>query len=138
WHLGHSDNANPNGFDHWNVLPGQGLYHNPLMIDKYGEKRYEGYVTDIITDQSIDWLNQRDTSRPFMLMCHHKAPHRPWEPSPKYADLYSDHDIPEPETFFDDYATRAQAAKEAKMRMEDLVPKVDLKAEVPQGLSFEE
>lgn len=140
WHLGHTPNADPNGFDYWNVLPGQGAYHDPVMIDKDGEKKYEGYVTDIITDQSIDWLNQRDTSRPFMLMCHHKAPHRPWQPSAKYADLYSDHDIPEPEhpTFFDDYATRSEAVREAHMRMEHLKPQTDLKAEVPQGLSFEE
>lgn len=140
WHLGHTPNADPNGFDYWNVLPGQGEYHNPVMIDKDGEKKYEGYVTDIITDQSIDWMKQRDTTRPFMLMCHHKAPHRPWQPSAKYADLYSDMDISEPasETFFDNYATRSEAVREANMRLEHLRPLVDLKAEVPQGLSFKE
>lgn len=71
-----------------------------------------------------------------MLMCHHKAPHRPWQPDEKHAHLYEDVDIPEPETFYDDYATRAQAAVQARMRIErDMVDEVDLKGSPPEGLS---
>ena len=88
WHLGHGGIHDPTGFDYWNVLPGQGLYHNPKMIEMGEEKVYEGYVTDIITDLSLDWLNARDTNRPFMLMYHHKAPHRAWEPDEKHAHMY--------------------------------------------------
>ncbi|MBT5832639.1 MAG: sulfatase-like hydrolase/transferase, partial [Candidatus Latescibacteria bacterium] len=80
WHLGHGDVYDPTGFDYWNVLPGQGDYHNPTMTEMGEEKQYEGYVTDIITDLSLDWIKDRDEDRPFMLMYHHKAPHRWWEP----------------------------------------------------------
>ena len=79
WHLGHGGHADPTGFDYWNVLPGQGLYHDPEMIDMGEKKVYPGYVTDIITDLSLDWLKERNPEQPFMLMTHHKAPHRPWD-----------------------------------------------------------
>lgn len=135
WHLGHGGVHDPTGFDYWNVLPGQGDYHDPKMIEMGEEKVYQGYATDIITDLSLDWLQERDRERPFFLMCHHKAPHRPWEPDEKHADMYSDVDIPEPETFDDDYSNRAQAAAAAKMRIDgDLTPR-DLKVEPPPGLS---
>ena len=83
WHLGHGGHADPTGFDYWNILPGQGLYHDPEMIDMGEKKVYPGYVTDIITDLSLDWLKERDPEQPFMLMTHHKAPHRPWDPDEK-------------------------------------------------------
>src|SRR5690554_4748248 len=88
WHLGEGGNSSPTGFDYWNVLPGQGDYHDPVMIEMGKDVRYEGYATDIITDLCLEWLKERDQDRPFMLMCHHKAPHRPWEPPAKYKDLY--------------------------------------------------
>jgi len=138
WHLGQGPEHQPTGFDFWRVLPGQGLYHNPEMIDENGKKVFEGYVTDIITDMSLDWLKNRDKERPFCLLCHHKAPHRHWEPDDKHANMYEDIDIPEPETFNDDYSNRASAAAAAKMRIEsDLNPR-DLKMPVPDGLTKEE
>ncbi|MCZ6678030.1 MAG: sulfatase [Candidatus Poribacteria bacterium] len=135
WHLGHGGVYDPTGFDYWNVLPGQGLYHNPELIDKDGPKVYDGYVTDIITDLSLAWLKDRDADRPFFLMCHHKAPHRPWDPDEKHMHLYEDLDIPEPETFNDDYANRSNAAKEAKMRIDRDLNARDLKIEPPEGLT---
>ena len=138
WHLGEGTAHEPTGFDAWQVLPGQGLYRNPEMIDPSGQTTINGYVTDIITDLSLDWLRQRDTARPFCLLCHHKAPHRRWEPDDKHAHMYDPIDIPEPETLFDDYSDRAQAACEAKMRIScDLDPE-DLKQPVPSGLSPED
>lgn len=134
WHLGHGGNSDPAGFDYWNVFRGQGFYHNPKMIEMGEEKIFPGYATDIVTDLSLEWLSKRDKSKPFMLMCHHKAPHRPWEPDERHAHLYEDADIPEPETFYDDYESRSNAAKEAAMRMSHLNPK-DLKAPVPAGLT---
>ena len=113
WHLGHGERHQPTGFDYWNVLPGQGLYHNPEMIEMGELKVFEGYATDLITDFSLDWLENRDPDKPFLLMCHHKAPHRPWDPDDKHADMYEDIDIPEPETFNDDYSNRAAAAAAA-------------------------
>src|SRR5699024_7472714 len=98
WHLGHSSMSKPSGFDYWNVLPNQGEYHNPKMIEMGKEKTFKGYVTDIITDLSLDWLKNRPNDKPFMLMCHHKAPHRPWESDEKHAHMYENVHIPEPET----------------------------------------
>ena len=134
WHLGHGGLNDPTGFDYWNVLPGQGMYHNPEMIEMGERKVYEGYVTDIITDLSIEWLRKRDPESPFSLMCHHKAPHRPWDPDEKHARMYEEIDIPEPETFNDDYENRSRAAKEAKMRIDRDLNARDLKAEPPAGL----
>jgi Arylsulfatase A and related enzymes len=136
WHLGHGGNADPTGFDYWAVVPGQGEYHNPEFYVMGELRRFQGYATDLITDFSLEWLRRRDKSRPFMLMCHHKAPHRPWEPDEKHAHLYEDVEIPEPDTFYDDYSTRAQAAVEAKMRIDrDMNDEVDLKGRPPEGLT---
>ncbi len=138
WHLGHGELHQPTGFDYWNVLPGQGLYHNPEMIEMGELKVFEGYATDLITDFSLDWLAKRDLDKPFLLMCHHKAPHRPWDPDDKHADMYEDIDIPEPETFNDDYSNRASAAAAATMRIERDFNLEDLKVPVPEGLTPEE
>jgi len=138
WHLGHGGIHDPTGFDYWIVLPGQGLYHDPLMIEMGVEKVIKGYATDLITDYSLDWLRHRDTSKPFCLLCHHKAPHRPWEPDKGHATMYEDVDIPEPETFNDDYSNRARAAAEARMRIDRDLRASDLKRPVPPGLSLQE
>ncbi len=113
WHL----SSDPTGFDHWEVLPGQGNYYNPDFIQMDGSrKRYEGYCTDIITDNALAWLQQeRDPDQPFILMCQHKAPHRNWSPPPRYFSLYKDVDVPEPETLFDDYSGRSELLKQNEM-----------------------
>lgn len=142
WHLGHGGNADPTGFDYWNVLPGQGLYHDPVMLTPEGRTTHEGYATDIITDFSLEWLQNRDKERPFFLMCHHKAPHRPWDSDEKHAQMFEDEDVPMPDNFFDDYANRSNAAKEAKMRVFGHMTERDLKIDTlgppPEGLSEKE
>ncbi len=142
WHLGHGGNADPTGFDYWNVLPGQGSYYDPVMIEEDGRKQHEGYATDIITDFSLEWLQNRDKDKPFFLMCHHKAPHRPWDSDEKHAHMFEDGDVPMPDNFFDDYANRSNAAKEAKMRVFGHMNDRDLKIEKlgppPEGLADEE
>ena len=135
WHLGHGGDADPTGFDYWNVLPDQGAYHDPKMFEMGEERRYTGYTTDLITDLGLDWLARRDADRPFLLCVHHKAPHRPWEPHPKYASLYEDADLAEPPTFDDDYSTRSAAAREARMRIDSDLEAEDLKGQPPAGLS---
>lgn len=137
WHLGHGGNADPTGFDYWAILPDQGLYHDPDMFVMGQRTQFEGYATDIITDLSLDWLEHRDRDRPFVLFLHHKAPHRNWQPDEKHAHMYDDVDIPYPETFDDDYSNRSRAAREAKMRIDDL-DRVDLKGDPPEGLSGDE
>jgi N-acetylglucosamine-6-sulfatase len=113
WHL----ETDPAGFDFWQVLPGQGSYYNPDLIRMDGSRqRHEGYCTDIITDLSLQWLKQqRDTNKPFLLMCQHKATHRNWAPAARHFDLLRDRDVPEPETLFDDYAGRSALLQENEM-----------------------
>ena len=86
WHLG----SDPTGFDQWTILPGQGVYYNPAFFDPQGKHVFQGYVTDIITDLTIESLKKRPKDKPFFLMCHHKAPHRDWEPDAKHAQLFDD------------------------------------------------
>lgn len=105
------------GFDYWEVLPGQGKYYHPDFITENGATNYEGeYVTDVITDRSLNWLkNGRDKNKPFMMMVHHKAPHRNWDPAERYMTKYEDIDIPEPDNLFDNYDTRGSAAHKQEM-----------------------
>ena len=113
WHL----DCEPTGFDYWNVLPGQGKYHDPDFIDNGVEKVIPGYVTDIITDLTLSVLDSRPKDRPFCVLCHHKAPHDRWESDDKHASMYTGADIPEPETLFDDYDSRASAVRQSTQRI---------------------
>lgn len=133
WHL----KSDPTGFDYWCVLPGQGVYNNPRFIDMGTTKTVHGYVTDIIADKCIDWLDKRDQDKPFLLLCHNKAPHREWTPDAKHAHMYDDVEIPTPETFNDDYSGREHPAHTALMRMDDLTS-TDLKQTPPPGLNTDE
>src|SRR5215472_14080571 len=92
WHL----QKDPSGFDYWNILPGQGLYHDPDFLTPGKRTKHTGYCTDLITDFSFDFLKNRDKNKPFFLMCHHKAPHRPWQPDEKHAHMYDDVTVEEP------------------------------------------
>ncbi len=112
WHLGSS----PTGFNHWDILPGQGSYYNPDFIDINGQYRETGYVTDIITNKSLAWIDQvKSTGQPFMLMLHHKAPHRNWQPGPKQLHRFDGVQFPEPATLFDDYTGRGKAVHDQDM-----------------------
>jgi len=123
WHL----KTDPTGFDTWKILNGQGEYYNPLIIENGVEKQITGYTTDIIGDLSIDVLKDFDSDKPFCLLVHNKAPHRHWWPSPKYFDAFKDKDLPLPETFYDDYATRTETAGSADMRIDDMFISADMK-----------
>lgn len=132
WHLGEGPAHEPTGFDFWSVLPGQGEYFDPYMIEMGQEIEVPGYATDIITDKCLDWMEARDRDRPFFMMCHHKAPHREWEPHPKNRHLYHE-EIKVPDTFDDDYRNRAKAAAEAKMRIRTDMKYIDLGLVQPEG-----
>ncbi len=103
--------GNMQGFDYWEVLPGQGSYYQPQFITEGGRTQYTGYVTDVVTDRSLEWLKEsRKDDKPFMLMVHHKATHRTWCPAPRHVGLYDDVTVPEPDTLFDDYKNRGTPA----------------------------
>jgi arylsulfatase A-like enzyme len=134
WHL----KTDPTGFDYWNVLPGQGLYYNPVMIEMGQRQKYTGYVTDLITDHALRWLKGRKGDKPFCLMYHHKAPHRRWEPGPKHLTMHDDRKIPEPDTLFDDQSGRGRAAKEQDMSIEKTMNDNDLKLTPMKNLTPEQ
>ncbi len=134
WHL----ESDPTGFDHWHVLPGQGVYYNPPMIRDGRRVKQQGYVTDLITDFSLDWLKQRDKSKPFLLMCQHKAPHREWEPALRHLDHDKGRQYPEPPTLFDDYRGRGRAEREQDMTIAKTMTARDLKLTPPAGLTPEQ
>lgn len=115
WHL----SSNPVGFDHWEVLPGQGNYYNPVFLQMDGsKKKFDGYVTDITTDKALNWLDSRDKTRPFMLMCQHKAPHRTFAPALRHLGSFDQVTIPEPDSLFDDYANRSKTLAENEMEID--------------------
>lgn len=112
WHL----RSEPTGFDHWEILPGQGHYYNPEFIIPGDTITEQGYVTDIITDKSLAWIKEQEkSSQPFLLMLQHKAPHREWEKGPNHLSLYEDVEFPEPANLFDDYNGRGTAARDQDM-----------------------
>ncbi|HEV8486328.1 MAG TPA: sulfatase [Blastocatellia bacterium] len=132
WHLG----SDPAGFDRWEILPGQGVYHDPVFYTATSEKTYTGrYVTDVITDLALDFLEHRPRDKPFFLMVHHKAPHRPWEPNEPHAAHFAAQRIPEPVTFWDSYATRTDALHENMQRVAADLTNRDLKLMPPKGLA---
>lgn len=130
WHLV----TDPSGFDYWNILPGQGVYYDPAFIEGGQRKQYKGYCTDLIGDFTLNWLKQRDRNKPFFVMSHHKAPHRPWQPDPKYKTLYADETIPEPDNLYDHYEGRARSVADVKMRVGENMTPTDVKQPLPQDL----
>lgn len=106
WHL----NVDPKGFDYYDILFDQGEYYNPGFRTPETKGKYiqeEGYATTLITDHALRWLDHRtNKTQPFCMLVNHKAPHRNWMPDLANLNIYDDVTFPEPETLFDDYATR--------------------------------
>ena len=130
WHLG----SDPTGFDKYEILPGQGRYVDPVFYNATRVQTIKGYVTDVTTDLAIEFLKNRPKDKPFFLMCHNKAPHRPWDPDAKRQEMFADKKIPEPPTLRDDYSTRTDAIHENRQRVFDDMTRRDLKLEPPAEL----
>ncbi|MBT4485439.1 MAG: sulfatase [Candidatus Latescibacteria bacterium] len=132
YHIRHD----PKGFDEWRILPGQGSYFDPEFIENGVTTQNRGYVTDVITDKTMNFLNRIDKTQPFCLVYQHKGPHRPFTPAPRHANLWNDMEFPYPESFHDDYATRRIAKLASDMKIEvSLAGDYD---DLPEGLSEEE
>lgn len=131
WHLG----SDPQGFDHWNILPGQGRYRDPILYDRDGHRIYRGYATEVITDLTVDVLKNRPADRPFFVLCHHKAPHREWTPNERYRREFATRQIPEPPTLRDDFAGRSDALREQRQSVFHDLTRTDLKLEPPPELT---
>ena len=125
WHL----ESLPTGFDKWEIVPGQGDYYNPRFIEMNGDTiNQKGYLTDLITDKSIDWIeNQRDKGKPFCILIHHKAIHRNWLSKIEDLHLYEDRTFPVPRNFYDDYEGRPAAAAQEMSIDKDMDLIYDLK-----------
>lgn len=123
WHL----ESDPTGFDYWDILPGQGQYYNPPMIKNGVRVKRDGYITDIVTDLSLDWLKKRDPNKPFVLMCGQKAPHRDWQPNLNKLSSFEGVKFPEPSTLFDNYSGRGKAERDQDMTIEKTMTSGDLK-----------
>ncbi|MDE6653256.1 MAG: sulfatase [Muribaculaceae bacterium] len=125
WHL----ESLPQGFDRWEIVPGQGDYYNPDFIQMNGDTvQVHGYLTDLITDKSLDWLeNEHDPDKPFCLMIHHKAIHRNWMADTAHLALYEDTLFTPPANFYDDYAGRVAAGKQEMNILKDMDVLYDLK-----------
>ena len=134
WHLG----SDPVGFDHWEIFPGQGSYTDPVLYTARSETTYTGYSTDIVTDLGIAFLRGRPRNKPFVLMLHHKAPHRHWQPDSAHAAQFAGRWIPEPATLWDDYTTRTDALRENEQLIAKHLSRNDLKLIPPPGLSPQE
>ena len=115
WHL----RSNPVGFDYWEVLPGQGNYYNPVFIHMDGSRKQDtGYATDLTTDKALAWLESRDDTKPFFLMCQHKAPHRTFAPALRHLGAFDGVEIPEPKTLFDEYQNRSRTLATNEMEID--------------------
>lgn len=124
WHL----TSDPTGFDYWDILYGQGEYYNPDFNHNGTRVRRPGYVTNVITDVALDWLdNKRDKTKPFCLLLHHKAPHRVWSPDTCDLGAFEDKVFPLPANFYDDYEGRLAAAKQEMSIEKDMDLVYDLK-----------
>ena len=137
WHMGDGPGHDPQHFDYWDVLIEQGEYVDPTFLSATGLRTVTGYATDIITDLALDWISTLDGADPYCVLIYHKAPHRPWIPSPAHLDLYTD-PIPLPPTFDDDYSTRTSSARRAAMRIAEHLTLEDLKVAPPAGLTYDE
>ncbi|HUQ47167.1 MAG TPA: sulfatase [Gemmatimonadaceae bacterium] len=134
WHL----RTDPEGFDRYEILPGQGTYYNPVLLTGRDSVRYTGYTLDLVTDRAMKWLAARDKSRPFLMMLTFNAPHRYWDPGPQQLGLYRDTTFSIPASFWDVGAGRAEVSRDPEMRIAlDLVPR-DLKLSPPTNLTPEQ
>lgn len=124
WHL----HGYPEGFDHWKIIVDQGNYYNPDFIEHGDTTRIEGYATDIITNDALQWLQQdRTDSLPFFLMVQHKAPHRNWMPALRHANLYDSIQFPLPDSYFPDFNKQWASKEQLQTIYNDMYEGHDLK-----------
>lgn len=133
WHL----LSRPTGFDYYCVMKMQGMPVDPLVFEPQhqwipwspkdrksynkGGRKLKGYNNDVMTDVAIDWLKNRDPTKPFCLLLHPKPPHAPYHPPKTYEDFLQDVTIPEPATLLDDHKGRTPELIRNKMSANRLV-----------------
>jgi len=116
WHI----RTNPVGFDQWCILPGQGQYLNPEMIVNGARVRFRGHCEDVVGDQALEALRARPREKPFCLLLHFKAPHRPWQPDARFDRRFDGVTIPEPASFNEDLRRRPAAVANSDLLIADM------------------
>ena len=111
----------PVGFDYYDILPGQGVYENPTFLSAQGKRVIPGYVSDIIGDLSLAWLEQRDPNRPFVICINDKAAHMSWSPASRHRTMFAGRDIPEPASIGEDRSKRAEAVNLTWLKVDQLL-----------------
>ncbi len=138
WHL----MSDPAGFDYYKIHANasqQGTYWDPVYSENGKKVKEKGYATRITTTSAINWIeNSRDKEKPFCVMLHYKAPHRPWEPDSCYINLFDGIDFPYPASFNDDYTSREKTIGESMATVANHLSRGDLKMTPPAGLSKKE
>lgn len=99
------------GCDYVASFPGQGVYFNNRFIVNGKPVESQGYITDRITDYALEYLKGRDRGKPFAMFVGHKAVHSPFEPDPKYRELFQNVHAPLPPTWDDRYIGRPSYLK---------------------------
>ena len=136
YHLGEEP---PHGFDYYDILPGQGVYENPVFISAQGRRTVPGHVSDVIADLALAWLDHRDASRPFVICINDKAAHIPWVPAARYRDRFAGLDVPEPASIAGDLEHRAEAVRLSWLRVDQLSRwQTKTWGEPPAGLTAEQ
>lgn len=144
WHLV----TEPQGFDNYSCLVGQGVYNNPPLIEKSRSdgksfeeskgNKYFGNSEDIVAERTINWLGEgRDKTKPFFVMCHFKAPHRPWQPAERFKHLFDGINIPEPSNLYDNYQGRGSYTDSIRQGLE-IMDSTDVKRSIPLFHSIDE
>ncbi|MEJ7779754.1 MAG: sulfatase [Daejeonella sp.] len=102
WHMGGGGGEPRPGFNRWVSFAGQGVYYNPkLNIDgKLVAYNDSAYITDILTDLTLDWLKNRNKNKPFFVYLSHKAVHSDFKPARKDIGVYKNVQIQYPISMF--------------------------------------
>lgn len=116
WHIA----SPPTGFDQTCILPGQGIYHDPILMVNGGRSKFRGYVDDVIADQALEMLRSRPKDKPFCMLCQFKAPHRSWEPAERFGKAFEGVTFPEPPTFNVSLANRPAAIRDSDIQIADM------------------
>src|SRR5262249_30723239 len=116
WHV----RSWPTGFDHWAILPGQGVYQDPELVVNGMRVAMRGHVDDVVGDQALAVLRQRPKDRPFCLLFHFKSPHSAWIPAARYENAFADIEVPVPRTFEDRLEGRPEELLTAEMAIADM------------------
>lgn len=99
WHIGHAHDEPKPGFDKWVSFRGQGVYYDPVLNIDGERQQVEGYVTDLLTDYSLQWLEEEwNRDQPFFIYLSHKAVHAEFEPAERHEGMYADAYIPKPQS----------------------------------------